>query len=168
MSVTTTRTRTGFPSVNLLPPETRDRQKTRRRMGVVAVVGVAALVVVGLVYYLQSNHEADLKDKVAAQSATNAALQQQVTTLQPFEQLKETLTARQALATTALAGDISWSNLLHELAVSVPSKAWLVSFTGSASATSAEAGLLTPTAAPTGIVGNISFGGSTLAARTLS
>ena len=168
MSVVATLTRTGFPSVNLLPPETKQRQKNRRRTSVVVVVGVAALVLVGFLYYLESNRVSDLKGQVATQTAVNATLQAQATSLQPYAQLKETLAAKQLLVNAALSGDISWSNILHELAVTIPSKAWLVSFNGTSTATDA-AGSPTALGAPTtGIVGTIIFSGDTIGARTLS
>ena len=162
-----TLSRTYFPSVNLLPPEAKERQKVRRRTAVVSVAGLTVLAVVGFFYYVEQSRVSDLQGQVVAQTAANDTLQSQVTALQPFEDLKESLTARQALTDTALSGDISWSNVLHELSLAVPSKAWLVSFTGT-SAVQGAAVAATPTGEDTGIVASLSFSGNALDTRTLS
>jgi Tfp pilus assembly protein PilN len=163
-----TLSRTYFPSVNLLPPEAKERQQVRRRTAVVSVAGLIVLAVVGFFYYVEQSRVSDLQGQVVAQTAANDTLQNQVTALQPFEDLKESLTARQALTDTALSGDISWSNVLHELSLAVPSKAWLVSFTGTSAVQGAAVAPTTTTTQPTGLVASLSFSGNALSTRTLS
>src|SRR5205814_696453 len=81
---------------------------------------------------------------------------------------KETLASRQALTNTALAGDISWSNILHELSLAVPSRAWLVSFTGTSAVLGGAVTPGTTTTTPTTLIASLSFTGNALDTRTLS
>jgi Tfp pilus assembly protein PilN len=172
MIATTNRTR--LSQVNLLPPETQERQKTRRKMGLVAAAGAAVLVLMGLFVFMQSARISDLKDKAAAQNARNASLQQRVATLQPYQQLQQNLTTRQGLVSTALAGDVSWSNILHELSAAVPSKAWLISMaatsTQSAGTSTAPISAVpgAPAAGSPGIVGTLTFQADSLDFDTIS
>jgi Tfp pilus assembly protein PilN len=166
----TTATRTNFSSVNLLPPETLKRQKTRRLTGLVAVAGLAVVAVLVLFFVLQSARVSHLRDEVAAQSAQNAALQAEATRLQPYETMRQNLATRQTLVNRALAGDIDWSNILHELSAAIPPSAWFlnVSASASASASSAVAPSGTSATPATGIVGSITFQGNALDTETLS
>jgi Tfp pilus assembly protein PilN len=168
----TTATRTTFSSVNLLPPETLKRQKTRRLTGIVAVAGLAVVAVLVLFFVLQSARVSHLRDEVAAQNTQNAALQTEATSLQPYETMRQDLATRQTLVNRALAGDIDWSNILHELSAAIPPSAWFLNVSANASPTASTAVAPPTTGAPstpsTGIVGSITFQGNALDTGTLS
>jgi Tfp pilus assembly protein PilN len=156
----TTTTRTGFTQVNLLPPENRERQQTRRTTRIVAVAGSALVGVLVFFAFVQGARVSDLRDKVSQQAATNAGLQARVATLQPYAVLRQSFTSRQTLEHTALAGDISWSNILHELSGAVPPDVWLTSISGTTTPPqSVAAGSGTPS---TSTVGSISFQGDAI------
>lgn len=166
----TTATRTTFSSVNLLPPETRERQETRRKTGFVVAAGVAVLAVLGFFYFMQGTKVSQLQEKVAAENTRIATLGVEVTKLQPYQQLQESLTSRQTVLDAALGGDISWSNVLHELSAAVPPDAWLMSVSATSTQGTAAAAIpVAPvTTAPTGIVGSMTFEGSAMDTDTLS
>ena len=169
-----TATRTGFPSVNLLPPETRERQKTRRTTTIVVATGVAAIAILGLLFVMESSHVSSLRTQVTTQAATNATLQAEATKLQPYETMQQSVQGRQQLVDSALAGDIDWSNVLHELSAAIPSQAWFTSVAGTSAGASASGQVATAvpttgtTVPATGIVGSLTFQGDALDTDTLS
>jgi Tfp pilus assembly protein PilN len=168
-----TATRTSFPSVNLLPPETRERQRARRVTGIVVAAGAGVLAILALLFVMQTSHLASLRKQVAAQDSANAALQAKATRLQQYETLQQSVQARQQLVDAALAGDIDWSNILHELSAAIPSQAWFTNIAGM-SASASGTGDTTTAPAPTtgttdtGIVGSLTFQGDALDTNTLS
>ena len=156
----TTITRTGFTQVNLLPPENRERQQTRRTSRLAVLVGSGVIGVLVFFAFVQGARVSDLRDKVNRKTASNANLQAKVTTLQPYAVLRQSLTSRQSLEQTALAGDVSWSNILHDLSGAVPSNVWLTSISGTTTTPQAVSSGST-TASPT-VVGSITFSGDAM------
>ena len=167
----TTATRTTFSQINLLPPETRERQRTRRVTALVIAAGVVVIAILGLLFVMQSSRVSSLQSQVATQNTRNATLQAQASQLQPYETMRQSLSSRQTLVNTALAGDIDWSNILHELSAAIPSKAWFTNVaateTGASTSTAAPVAPTSPTV-PTGIIGSITFQGDALDTGTLS
>jgi Tfp pilus assembly protein PilN len=149
--------------VNLLPPELRQRQATRRTTSLVALVGVAALAAIGFFYFLQTMNLSSAKDELAAQQATNAAIQGEVAKLQKFAELQAELESKKQLVGTALANEVSWSGVLLDVSRVIPGDEALTQLTGQITATGAGAA---PTAA--GLVGSISFTGTAKEIDTLS
>jgi Tfp pilus assembly protein PilN len=171
--MTGTTTRTGFTQVNLLPPETQEAHKTRRQTSLVLAAGVAVIAVVALFAFMQGAKVADLEDKVSAQDAKNATLQAQAANLQHFEAMRTSLASQQQLVSSALSGDVSWSNILHQLSSAIPSKMWINSLAGSTTQGQAvEGATASPTTTPTtlnsDIIGSLTFQGQALDTDTLS
>ncbi len=149
--------------VNLLPPELRQRQATRRTTSLVVLVGLVALAAVGFFYFLQTMNLSTAKDDLAAQQATNAAVQGEVQKLQEFADLQAELQLKQQLVGTVLANEVSWSGVLLDLSRIIPGEEVLTQVTGQITAT--EAG---GTSAVAGLVGSISFTGTVKEIDTLS
>jgi len=140
--------------VNLLPPDLRAREATRRLTSVVVIVGVIVLGLVGLFYFFQVMNLSRAQDDLAAQEGVNRQLQAQVNDLQRFQELQNQLEAKQELVNSVFIGEVSWSTVLVDVSQVIPSEAYLTSLTGSTSpATPAP----TTTGAP--LIGNISFTG---------
>jgi Tfp pilus assembly protein PilN len=154
--------------VNLLPPELRERAKTRRQTIVVAAVGSALVVLIVFLYVLQGLTENRLNKDLAAQNATNQQLQQQVNELQHFATLRSQLQQEEQLLTAALANTVSWSGVLHDISLVVPDRLWLTNLTGSLLGTTGTAAPVTPTTPGSTIVGNIQFQGASLDSATLA
>ena len=140
--------------VNLLPPELRAREATRRLTSVVVIVGVIVLGLVGLFYFFQVMNLSRAQDDLAAQEGVNRQLQAQVNDLQRFQELQNQLEAKQELVNSVFVGEVSWSTVLVDISQVIPSEAYLTSLTGSISA---ETAAPAPTGAP--LIGNISFTG---------
>jgi Tfp pilus assembly protein PilN len=139
--------------VNLLPPELRAREATRRLTSVAIVVGVIVLALVGLFYFLQVMNLSRAEDDLATQEGVNASLQAQVNDLQRFQELQNQLAAKQQLVNSVFVDEVSWSGVLVDISNMIPSDAYLTSLTASVSA---------PTASATGgtaLIGNVAFAG---------
>jgi Tfp pilus assembly protein PilN len=160
--------------VNLLPPETRERQVARRQTTLVAVAGAAVIVLIALFYALQVFAQSDVEDQLQQQQQQNAALQQQAAELQKFEDLRTQLQARRSLVAQTLGGEILWSEVLQDLSRVIPPGMWLTSLSATVSgAQMAETGA-SPAPAPTGgpanpeLIGSLTFQGNSLDTQTLS
>jgi len=140
--------------VNLLPPELRAREATRRLTSVVVIVGVIVLGLVGLFYFFQVMNLSRAQDDLAAQEGVNRQLQAQVNDLQRFQELQNQLEAKQELVNSVFVGEVSWSTVLVDISQVIPSEAYLTSLTGSTSPATAA-----PTTAGAPLIGNIAFTG---------
>jgi Tfp pilus assembly protein PilN len=160
--------------VNLLPREVKQRQVTRRRTGLIAVLG--ALVVGGIIalWFLQGVRLQKLDDQVAAQEAANATLQAEVDKLQKFADQKANLDQRKAVLQSALVNTVEWSNVLDTLSRIEPDTMWLSSLSGTVTAPSAAPaeGTVPPpgtTETPAAdLIGSIQFQGNALDSSTIS
>ena len=151
--------------VNLLPGEIRERQRVRRRGGVVAVVGVVVLAALGAFYFLQQVRLNDLKQDLAAQEAENDRLRGEIAELQEFDQQQRELAASQDLLNTLLADEVRWSGVLRDISLVIPGQTWLTTLNGQITEQAATA---QPTAGPSGLVGQISFNGFGLSHRAVA
>lgn len=113
--------------VNLLPSDVRERQRSRRLVAAV-VAGVGAVVaLLFFVFVLQSARLSNTEQKLQAQQAVNADLQNKIGQLQQFQVLKQTVAATEAVKAGALNGQVAWSGVLRDISVIIPNKMWLTS-----------------------------------------
>ncbi|MFN2545479.1 MAG: PilN domain-containing protein [Actinomycetota bacterium] len=149
----TTRTRP-MPQVNLLPPETREQQVSRRKVGLVSLVGAALVGLLVLFSLVQGAKVADLDDQLSSAQATNSALQTEASRLQQYETLRQSLSSRLALVQGALAGGLRWSHVMHDLSKALPDGVWLTGVTANMGASGAIPGTVpaTTTTAPAATV----------------
>jgi len=139
--------------VNLLPPELRAREVTRRRTSVVVIVGVIVLGLVGLFHFFQVMNLSRARDDLAAQEGVNRQLQAQVNDLQRFQELQDQLEAKQGLVDSVFVDEVSWSAVLVDISQVIPSEAYLTNLTGSISLAAAPATGGAP------LIGSIAFTG---------
>lgn len=149
--------------VNLLPPELRQRQATRRTTSLAIAGGVAALALVVLFSFLKSNELSQKRDELAAQQAVNARVTAQIAELQKFGQLQSQLSAKEQLITTVFANEVSWSGILLDVSRVIPADAYLTTFSGQIAPPAADTGASTG-----GLVGSLTFGGNVKGADTLA
>jgi Tfp pilus assembly protein PilN len=141
--------------VNLLPPELRARQKTRQVTTLIAGAGAALVVLLLAFWFLQGQKLSGINDDVAAQNLTNSGLQTQIGQLQAFQQLQEQAVAKQALLGKAFTGEVSFSQMLMDLSRTIPSDAYLDTFTATLAAP--VTGAVAPT---TSFAGSFTAGGA--------
>ncbi len=144
--------------VNLLPPELRARQKTRQQTTLIIGAGAAVVVLLMAFWFLQSQKLSGINDDIAAQNSTNSQLQGQIDQLQEFQQLQEQAAAQEALLAKAWVGEVSFSEMLMDLSRTIPSDAYLDTFSATLS-TPVTAGVVAPTT-PTTFVGSFTAGGA--------
>ncbi len=153
--------------VNLLPPELRQRQATRRTTSLAVLAGLAALAIVGFFWFLRSAELSRKQEELRAQQQVNSQVQAQIAELQKFGDLQSQLQAKKQLLSSVYANEVSWSGILLDVSRVIPADAYLTNFTGQITATTGAAGTDT-TGAPTGLVGSLSFTGSVKGADTLA
>jgi Tfp pilus assembly protein PilN len=150
--------------VNLLPPELRERQATRRTTSLAIVAGIAALVVVVLFSFMKSSELSRKQQELADQQQVNSTVQTQIGELQRFGQLQVELQAKQQLIATVYKDEVSWSGILLDVSRAIPADAYLTSFSGQVSTTASTSA----TGESTGLIGTLTFSGSVKGADTLA
>jgi Tfp pilus assembly protein PilN len=138
--------------VNLLPPELKQRQATRRTTSLAVVAGAAALALVVLFSFLKSAELSHAKDQLAEQQAVNQRVQAQIAELQKFGQLRSELQTKQQLISQVYTNEISWSGVLLDVSRVIPADAFLTDASGQS----------------TGLVGTLTFSGTAQGADTLA
>jgi Tfp pilus assembly protein PilN len=152
--------------VNLLPPEIRERQRLRRRVGAVTAVGVLLLAGIGALYFLQQLRVNDLRRDLEAQEAENNRLRAEIAELQEFVQLQQELVDTQQLLATLLANEVRWSGVLRDISLVIPGQTWLTTLNGQL--TQAAEGQPVAPEGPSGLIGQISFNGFGLSHRDVA
>lgn len=150
--------------VNLLPPELRQKQATRRTTTLSAAGGAVALVLVMLFSFMKSSELAQKQDDLAAQQAVNARVTAQIAELQKFGQLQSELQTKQQLISTVFANEVSWSGILLDVSRVIPPDAYLTGMTGQIAPPTTTG----TTTTPTGLIGSLTFTGNVKGADTLA
>ena len=145
--------------VNLLPPEFRQRHKSRTLTRQIVMGVVAAVMLLAVLFVYESSRLSQAQDDLAAQNAANAALQSEISSLQRFADLQTELSTKQQLVTALETDQVEWSGVLHDLSMVMPSDVYLTNFTGQI--TLGPGGWETATGA-TGLIGNMQFQGVSL------
>lgn len=120
----------GARRISLVPTEIAVHRRERQQVALAAAgVAVFAALLFAL-YSLRSGQVSDAEEEARVAEARTAELQAQVAQLQDVELLETDIGARRALVTGVLAGDVSWTRLLNEVATVLPNDVWLTSFQG--------------------------------------
>jgi Tfp pilus assembly protein PilN len=149
--------------VNLLPTDIKVRQQTRRTMALVMAAGVAVFGVLFFVFVLQSARLVREQRNLARQDGINSGLQIQIASLAPFQQLKQTVAARQALVLEVETGEVEWSGVLRDVSMVIPDNVYLSAMSGTTGTGVAGAPVSTVAGA-----GSIQFQGTAADFPTLS
>lgn len=120
--------------INLLPQEVVVRRRQRRQTAGLAAIAVVFVLLLALVWFLRQGQLSAWEDRRAEAEARVQTLQAQVTQLQEFALLDQTVKQKEATLAASMAGDVAWSRLLIELSMIIPGDSWLTSFNGSAGA----------------------------------
>lgn len=142
--------------INLLPSDIAERRRARQITLLMGAAGLALIAVLALVFIVQAARLSGERGKLEAQERTNSRLQRQVTQLQGFAQLQQTLRTKEQLLGQLTAGEVRWSLLLNNISLVIPSDVWLTNFSGSVQVAAG-----TVPAPTTGPVGTIQVSGST-------
>lgn len=141
--------------VNLLPPEVKTRQRVRRyTLAATGAVG-AVVVLLLMVFVVQTMQLGDVEESLASQQQVNTGLQTQIDDLQPVAQLHAQVVSRQELTDSLLANQVVWSSVLRNVSAALPGGLWLTTMTGALNPSAPG----TPSTPGPAVVGNIQFQG---------
>jgi Tfp pilus assembly protein PilN len=115
-------------------------------------------------WFIQSMRLSDVQDQVQAQNQVNAGIQQNIASLQQYEQLQTDAQQQEQLLAAAYAGEVSYSQMLLDVSKVIPSDTYLTTFASTLQAPTAS----TSTTTTTTFVGNMTFSGETLHFDSLS
>jgi Tfp pilus assembly protein PilN len=127
--------------VNLLPADLRPSHSTGGRSGsaYVLVGALAAALVAALVLVVFSNQVASREDELAELQQEAASARAEAGPLAPFGEFAQVKETRIASVRSLAGGRLDWERLMRELALVLPKRTWLTSFTGSTGAGAGEA-----------------------------
>ncbi len=147
--------------VNLLPPELRERQAIRRTTSLVVAAGLAALALIGILYFFQVQRLSQVQSDLEAQQSRNAQLESEIVSLQEFAALQAELASKEALVAQIFVNEVSWSSALLDVSRVIPDTSYLTNLTGQITATIAGEVVTEPTGGTpeTTLVGNMTFAG---------
>ena len=158
--------------MNLLPPEVRQRQRTRRQTAAVIAAGVVVLAGVAALYFLQQLRLVAVNNDLEEQRNANAAIQAQIDDLRRFDELQREVEASRTMLSTLMANEILWSGVLRDVSLVIPSDVWL---SGMTAQTTESGGAVSPAPATPvagqpgqGLVGQITFNGFALDHRAVA
>lgn len=121
--VATTATR--LPRVNLLPPEIAERAAFQKiQLGLGAAV-LAAVGIVGLLYVSASHSVTSAQGDLDSANSQGVSLQQQSAKYADVTSVYSQAAAAQASLTTAMGGEVRYSQVLNDLSLTIPSNVWL-------------------------------------------
>ena len=116
--------------INLLPPESFEKEKQRRLIFRLVVLAAGFLILLVLITILWSGRIGSAEDRLDQQQALNEELERQLGGLQTSEQLVSSYNENAALIMASLANDVSWGRVLNDLGRMIPDRVWLGRFTG--------------------------------------
>jgi Tfp pilus assembly protein PilN len=116
--------------VNLLPTEIKVRRQVRRTTSLVAAAGVAVVALLFFVFVLQSARLVSVQRALQTQDDVNRRLNTQIAGLVRFEQLKQALTAKQALLSQVQSGEVLWSGVLRDVSMIIPDDMYVTTMSG--------------------------------------
>ncbi len=156
------RSAAAFPRVNLMPEIVVAEARAHRAKMLLVVGTVASVVIVGGLYYLAAGTVAESQDRLDAAQATSAQLATDKAKYSDVPKVEAQVAAVVAQQYTALGGEVRWSFLLNNLALTLPAGTSLTSLNGTVSEGPQGAGAATGTPAGgnqvTGVNGNPGIG----------
>jgi Tfp pilus assembly protein PilN len=139
-----------MPRVNLLPPEIAEKATLRKvQMGLGAGL-LATVGVLGLLYVSAAHSVSEASGSLAQATNQGQQLTAEKGQYAQVTAVYDRAAAAQQQLTTAMGQEVRYSQVLHDLSLSVPSTVWLKSMTIAQ----------TPAATATGATGPVTAGGT--------
>lgn len=127
---------------------------TRKLVLVAAAVGVALILLLGLLTIQKQSSLSNAKDDLSAQQAKNAKLQSSITALADAQNDQTKIDAIKGQVSTILQNDVSWAVMLQQIARTIPDDTWLTAFQGAVTAATPGAAASAPAGTAAGISGS--------------
>ena len=120
--------------INLLPPEIAQRRRARQISVALAAAGLGLVALLILVFLVQAARLSGERGRLDEARQRNANLQREISRLQSFATLQQTLRTKEELLEQLTANEVRWSVLLNDISLVIPSDVWLDNFSGSVQA----------------------------------
>lgn len=117
--------------INLLPLGARIPERNTVMFAGLAAGGMALVVLMAALTMGRTNAISKEKESLAAQEKVNQAIQAQVSALGDAGRAEEQANAARQQVSAVLAGEVSWSQVLQDVARTIPGDVWITTFTGS-------------------------------------
>jgi Tfp pilus assembly protein PilN len=114
-----------LPRVNLLPPEILEVRSVRRAQVGLGAAVAASLLVVGGLWGLASIDQASAQQDLDAASARQTAVNRETGALADVAATYTQIQQRRTVLSSAMSGEVLWSQYLTDLALLVPDNVWL-------------------------------------------
>jgi Tfp pilus assembly protein PilN len=111
--------------INLLPREILEQRRAEKRVGWVAVGGLAVVVVLAAVWLYADFGLNEKQNELASIEQQTQAIQAQADQLAVFEMRASELEERRQIARSALAGRLDTARLLEEVSLVLPTDLWV-------------------------------------------
>jgi Tfp pilus assembly protein PilN len=156
-----------LPRVNLLPPEILEVRSVRRAQAGLGAAVAASLLIVGGLWGLASVDQASAQKDLDAAGQRQTAVNRETAALSDVAATYTQIQQRRAVLSSAMSGEVLWSQYLTDLALLVPDNVWLETIAvtpveGSTGATATPGGPeFGPQTAP-GAIATIAFTGQAI------
>lgn len=157
-----------IPRVNLLPPEILEARRFKRTQGILGACVIAAVVLLGGVYYLSQQRADAAGQELATAQARTTVLQAEQAEYAEVPRVLAQVESAQLAREIAMGTDVLWYRYLNDLALSYPAEVWLGDLTASVAGPGGVTGAAAvpvagsnPLATPG--IGTITFTGTALA-----
>jgi len=109
-----------FPRVNLIPAEIAQEAKVRRSKVAFAVALAASVAVVGGLYVMAASDVSSAEERLDSARATGATLASEQAKYADVPKVQSDLLSAQTQQFTAMGGEVRWSTILNNLALTIP------------------------------------------------
>jgi len=131
---------------DLLPASYAEKASERRRVGLVAIVGLGLALGMLTWWFLLGSQINSEKAELATADARNNELQADIAGLRKYDELALEVQDKAGNLLLVFEGDVAWPSMLNEVAMVTPGEVWLDSLTTSAGVTEGSAPVGTETA----------------------
>ena len=131
---------------DLLPASYAEKASERRRVGLVAIVGLGLALGMLTWWFMLGSQIKSEKTELAAADARNNELQADIAGLRKYDELALEVRDKAGNLLVVFEGDVAWPSMLNEVAMVTPGEVWLETLTTSAGATEGSAPVGTETA----------------------
>lgn len=133
--------------INLLPASARPVERNVPLLAALGGGGLALALLLGALTMSRAGKVSDAKDELAAATQAKTQIEAQIAQIADAGQDEELTSAAKAQIKSVLATDVAWSQVLQDVARTIPGDVWLTSFAGS----------VTPAAIEGPLAGSLTF-----------
>ncbi len=133
-----------FPRVNLIPDKIAEEQRVHRAKLVLGGAAVASVAAVGAMYLMAAGEVNSAQEDLDAATARGVSLASQVATYAEVPTVRAQVQAAQMQQYQAMGGEVRWSFLLNNLALTIPNGTSLTAFKASITGVAPAAGAAAP------------------------